>query len=75
MKHEYCDGDCNVCPVIGHTNSRLLTKILNELLGEFGDKVYSIVQRNCPNMTVCYDCRIDDFCHVEGCELKQKGTK
>jgi hypothetical protein len=47
----------------------MLTKILNELYNEFGDKVYYIVEKNCPNFTVCYDCRIDDFCHIEGCEL------
>ena len=64
-----CDENCNECPVIGHENSRMLTKILNEARDKFGDEFYHIVQRNCPNMTVCYDCRIDDFCHVEGCEL------
>jgi len=47
----------------------MLTKILNELYDKFGDRVYDIVQDSCPNFTVCYDCRIDDFCHIEGCEL------
>ena len=64
-----CNEDCNNCPVVSHPNSRMLTKVLNELLDHFGDYAYAIVQRNCPNFTVCYDCRIDDFCHVEGCEL------
>ena len=65
-----CDSDCNNCPVVLHPNSRMLTKVLNELYVKFGDGVYDIVQRNCANMTVCYDCRIDDFCHnEEGCEL------
>jgi hypothetical protein len=27
------------------------------------------VQELCPNLTVCHDCRMDDFCHDEGCEL------
>jgi hypothetical protein len=31
--------------------------------------VYKIVQDECPNMTVCFDCRIDDFCHAKGCKL------
>lgn len=64
-----CDRNCNECPVILHPNSRMLTKVLNELQNKFGDDVYEIVQHNCPNFTVCYDCRIDDFCHFEGCEL------
>ena len=64
-----CDENCNQCPLVGHPNSRMVTKVLNELLDKFGDDVYPIVQNNCPNLTVCYDCRIDDFCHIEGCEL------
>jgi hypothetical protein len=64
-----CNEDCNHCPIVGHPNNRMVTKILNELVNVFGDDVYSIVQNNCPNLTVCYDCRIDDFCHIEGCKL------
>ena len=64
-----CDNDCNNCPIIGHPNSRMITKILNELYDKFGDGVYEVVEEACPNLTVCYNCRIDDFCHVEGCEL------
>lgn len=67
-----CNEDCNHCPIIGHPNSRLLTKVLNALLNKFGDGVYKIVQEHCPNFTVCYDCRIDDFCHIEGCELEEE---
>ena len=47
----------------------MLTIILNRLLDQYGDGVYQIVQDACPNLTCCFDCRIDDFCHVEGCEL------
>ena len=64
-----CDSNCNNCPIVTHSNSRMLTKILNELFDKFDDGVYEIVENNCPNFTVCYDCRIDDFCHVEGCNL------
>lgn len=64
-----CNEDCNSCPIINHKNNRLVTKILNELLNKFGNEVYLIVQKNCPNLTSCYDCRIDDFCHDEGCEI------
>lgn len=69
MKEGLCDGDCNNCPIIIHDNSRLLTKILNEAYGKFGNDFYHIVQKHCPNMTICADCRIDDFCHLEGCTL------
>jgi len=64
-----CNEDCNNCPLITHPNSKMLTKILNQLQDKLGDDVYEIVQENCPNMTVCYNCRIDDFCHSEGCSL------
>jgi len=64
-----CDRKCNECPIINHPNSRLLTAILNQAHDKFGNDFYEIVQEACPNMTVCKDCRIDDFCHVEGCEI------
>ena len=70
-----CDEDCNHCPIILHKNSRMITKILNELLNKFGDGVYAIVQKNCPNLTCCRDCHIDDFCHIEGCKLKGETDK
>ena len=64
-----CDENCNNCPIILHPNSRVLTKIMNDAYNAFGDEFYQIVEKNCPNLTVCYDCRIDDFCHVEDCEI------
>jgi len=64
-----CNEDCNNCPVILHPNNRMLTKIMNEAYNKFGNEFYAIVEKNCPNMTVCYDCRVDDFCHIEGCEI------
>lgn len=69
-----CDENCNECPIIGHPNSRMVTKILNELQNKFGDDVCHIVQYLCPNLTCCFDCRIDDFCHIEGCELAEQFT-
>lgn len=64
-----CDEDCNHCSLLRYKNGRMVTRILNDLLKEFGDKVQEIVQHRCPNMTCCFDCHIDDFCHIEGCEL------
>ena len=71
MEQEYCDKNCNECPLIRHPNSRLLTKILNDAFDVFGDEFYEIVRSYCPNMTVCYECRIDDFVHGEDCDLVQ----
>lgn len=66
---KYCDENCNECSIINHKNSRMLTHVLNLLYNKFGDDAYDIIESNCPNMTCCYDCHIDDFCHVEGCKL------
>jgi len=68
-KVKLCDRNCNQCPVILHPSSRMLTSVLNELANRFGDDAYAIVQGKCPNFTVCYDCGIDDFTHMEGCQL------
>lgn len=70
-----CDDDCNHCPIVNHANSRMVTAVLNALVERFGDEAYLIVQSRCPNLTVCFDCRIDDFCHVNGCELAQQATE
>jgi len=64
-----CNGDCNNCRILFDPNSKILTHIFNELYDKLGNEVYKIVQEHCPNLTVCFDCRIDDFCHVEGCEI------
>lgn len=64
-----CDEDCNKCPILNHKNNRMITFILNKLYKKFGNEVYKIVQKQCPNLTCCYDCRIDDFCHITGCKL------
>lgn len=67
---QFCDNDCNNCPIIMSDNSRMVSFILNSLIESLGvDKVYLIVQAACPNLTCCADCHIDDFCHVEGCEI------
>lgn len=75
MEKNLCDKKCNECPIINHPNSRMVTLILNGLLEKFGDGAYRIVQENCPNLTCCFDCRIDDFCHIENCELSKESEK
>ena len=68
-RSKYCDGKCNDCPIVLHPNSKMVTHVLNSIYDKFGDKAYAIIQKNCPNLTVCYNCRVDDFCHIEGCEI------
>ena len=70
-----CDGNCNECPIIMHPNSRMVTRILNMLHEKFGDDAYVIVQSHCPNLTCCYDCGIDDFCHDSDCILPDPKAK
>ena len=75
MANQFCDEDCNHCPVMLHPNSKMVTFILNAIYEKFGDEAYRIVQNACPNLTVCYNCRIDDFCHIEGCKLASEAEK
>lgn len=72
QRQEFCDGDCNNCEA---TENRQLTVVLNALHEVFGDDVYHIVQHYCPNMTCCADCRIDDFCHDDSCELLEDARR
>ena len=70
---ELCNKDCNNCPIVNHPNSRMVTWILNIMLSKLGDTAHNIVQNQCPNLIVCYDCRIDDFCHIDGeCDIPDK---
>jgi hypothetical protein len=50
-----------------HPNSKMVSAVLNTLLMQSEDesKVYRTVNDFCPNLTVCPECRIDDFCHIE----------
>lgn len=63
---EFCNGDCNNCEIHRNRQFSLLINILHQ---KFGEEVYNITQMVCPNMTCCADCHIDDFCHIEGCEI------
>ena len=63
-----CDGNCNECSLVVNPN-RVLSAVLNELFIEYGDGVADIVNKHCPHLTVCSDCKLDDFTHAEGCEI------
>lgn len=72
----FCDEDCNNCSLLKkNNNNKMVTVILNALFEEFGDDVHKIVQDYCPNLTCCSNCRIDDFCHTERCELVASAKK
>lgn len=58
--HRLCDQDCNNCSAIDNPQ---LAVLLNALALKFGEGVWHIANKVCPNMTVCPVCRIDDFCH------------
>jgi len=75
IRNKLCDEDCNHCPFLLHKNSRMVTYILNALLEKYGDGVYEVVQKVCPNLTCCFDCRVDDFVHVEGCWIIDDAVK
>ena len=68
----FCDEDCNHCEA---ANNRQVSVILNALREVFGKGVYRVVQHYCPNLTCCADCRIDDFCHFEGCEIVDEAER
>jgi len=69
-----CDENCNACVLLQDSNGRILTRIFNELQANIGNEVYNIVQSYCPNLTVCHNCRIDDFCHDEDCPIVPEGS-
>lgn len=71
---QLCDGDCNHCPLIRGDNSRMLTALFNELVSFFGDDCAEMVRSFCTNLTVCKDCRVDDFTHVESCFFGESGN-
>lgn len=69
----FCDGDCNHCPLIDENKgTRELTYILNITYEKFGDEFYKLLNKTCPNLTVCVECRVDDFCHSEGCSIPKE---
>lgn len=63
-----CGGPsrCNDCSVAknGCGASQQLARLLNRMYVAFGRDAYQIIEGTCPSMTVCPECRIDDFCHV-----------
>ena len=69
----FCDSNCGECPLVNHANSKQLALILNII--EENYDITEIVNRHCPNMTVCLDCGVDDFCHREKCDILDEAQK
>lgn len=66
----FCNEKCNECPLLEENGAtRELAAILNKLVMIHGDEIVQEINEECPNLTCCPDCRIDDFCHTEGCEI------
>lgn len=61
-----CATDCNNCKEL--QNRKVSYLILASLAMKSKD-VYPFVNKMCPNMTVCPECRVDDFTHVESCSI------
>lgn len=60
MSKYLCDTNCNECEAILNKQVALL---LNVVALRFGEEVWWITNRICPNLTCCPICHIDDFCH------------
>ena len=73
-KLNLCDGNCNECPIVNHPNNRMITRSLNVLHNKNPD-IYEDVECRCPNLTCCFNCRIDDFVHCDGCHLGDQDEK
>lgn len=67
----FCNKDCNSCEI---PQNRQFSLLINILYHKYGKDVYRITQAVCPNMTCCADCRIDDFCHDEDCEIEAEAV-
>jgi len=72
-KDRICDEDCNNCALIYENSfTRELTLFLNLSYDKFGDDFLELINKTCPNLSVCVECRVDDFVHVEGCTILEE---
>jgi hypothetical protein len=59
-----CYGQCRRCNAIdGHGASLQIARLLNRMHLAFGNGADEIIEKACPNLTVCPECMVDDFCH------------
>lgn len=64
---DLCDHDCNNCQLIGN---KMVYSVLQSIFQK-NESMERIIQLHCPNLTCCPVCGVDDFGHVEGCEMIQ----
>ena len=66
MSKRRCDGKCNDC----HQNRKSIASYqILQLICERDETIMKEVNTICPNMSVCPECHVDDFVHVEGCSF------
>lgn len=70
-REEICDEICNGCR--NNRSSRASYRIL-QLINERDESIIKEINKICPNMSCCPECRVDDFCHVEGCNYIIEGA-
>ena len=60
------------------TDEKQLYKLLEHFVissPKYGEMLYANINAYDANLTVCPECRVDDFCHVEGCSLSKLKIK
>ena len=67
--------NCNDCAIENLALRATCYDILYAHYLLFGNQSYALTQKGCPNMTCCPECRIDDFCHIEGCKRAERVEK
>lgn len=49
--------------------------VLEEMDMDSGGEVVKYLNTICPNLTVCPECRVDDFVHIQGCSMDRFNKK
>ena len=69
--NKHCKINCGEC--LKQNPIRLMCYlIVVSLRKKFGKEVYQEVVKYCPNLTICPECGVDEFFHVEDCPLKKE---
>ncbi len=63
-----CLTDCNSCAVI-HSQNWITGYLVLARLARKHANVLREVNEQCPNMTCCPECHVDDFSHTKGCAV------
>lgn len=61
-KERLCELGCENCEA---ARSKQLAILLNVLALKFGEEVWRICDRICPDITYCPICHVDLFCHYD----------